>query len=128
MSAGNGLSTDLMGLGIPSQPATYIGASALTTIAGVGTAQSGAAAIPLGTTNVLATTAGGQTAFVLPSSMELEVAYSVTNSSSTTALVFPFSGGAINAAAGDASVNVAQNITRLFIRKSATRIVSFLAA
>ncbi len=128
MSTGNGLATDLMALSIPAQPATYIGASALTTIAGVGTAQSGGAAIPKGVTNVLATTSGGQTALVLPSTMELEVAYSVTNSSSTTALVFPFSGGAINAASTDASVNVAQNLTRTFIRKSQTRIVSFLSA
>jgi hypothetical protein len=42
--------------------------------------------------------------------------------------VFPPSGGAINAAAGDASVSIAVNITRLFVRKSATRWVSFLAA
>lgn len=128
MSNGNGLSTDLMGLGIPAQPATYIGSSALTTLAGVGTAQSGAKLIPQGVTNVLATTASSQTAFVLPSSMELEVAYVVTNSSSDAALVFPFSGGKINNASTDASVSISVNLARIFIRKSATRIVSFVAA
>lgn len=128
MSLGNGLSTDLMGLGLPAQQAVYVGSGAGTTLAGVGTSQSGAAAIVKGNTNVLATTASSQTAFVLPSDMELEVAYTVTNTSSTTALVFPFSGGAINAASGDASVSIAQNLARTFIRKSATRIISFLTA
>lgn len=127
MSIGNGLAVDLMGVGIAAQPATYIGASALTTIAGVGTAQGGVV-IPRTVTNVLATTSAGETALTLPADMELEVAYSVTNSSSTAALVFPFSGGAINAVAGDSSVSIGQNLTRLFIRKDATRIVSFLSA
>lgn len=122
------LAVDLMGVGLPQEQAVRIGTSNLTTIAGVGTAQTGGAAIPKDTTNVLATTAGGQTALVLPADAELEQWYSVTNSTATAALVFPPSGGAINAAAGDASVSVAVNITRLFVRKSATRWVSFLAA
>lgn len=122
------LAVDLMGVGLPQEQATRLGPSALTTIAGVGTAQSGGAAIPKWTTNVLATTAGGQTALVLPSDAELEQWYTVTNSSSTTALVFPPSGGAINAASADASVSVAQNLARIFIRKSSTRWISFLTA
>jgi len=122
------LAVDLMGVGLPQEQATRLGFSALTTIAGVGTAQVGAAAIPGQTNNVLATTAGGATAFVLPSDAELEVPYFVTNSSATAALIFPPSGGAINAAAADASVSIAQNLARIFIRKSATRWVSFLAA
>lgn len=122
------LAVDLMGVGLPQEQATRLGFSALTTLAGVGTAQSGGKAIPSSVNNVLATTAGGQTAFVLPSDAELEVPYMVTNSSSTTALVFPPSGGAINAASADASVTVAQNLARLFIRKSSTRWVSFLTA
>lgn len=122
------LAVDLMGVGLPQEQATRIGTSALTTLAGVGTAQVGGKAIPAQTTNVLATTAVGQTAFVLPSDAELEQWYSITNSTATAALVFPPSGGAINAAAGDASVSIAVNITRLFVRKSATRWVSFLAA
>lgn len=122
------LAVDLMGVGLPQEQATRIGTSDLTTIAGVGTAQSGGAAIPKWTTNVLATTAGGATAFVLPSTAELEQWYMVTNSSSTTALVYPPSSGTINAAAADASVSIAQNLARIFIRKSSTRWISFLAA
>lgn len=122
------LAVDLMGVGLPQTQAVRLGASALTTLAGVGTAQVGGKAIPAQTNNVLATTASGQTAFVLPSDAELEVPYSVTNSTSDAALIFPPSGGAINAASADASVSIAINLTRLFIRKSATRWVSFLAA
>lgn len=122
------LAVDLMGVGLPQEQAVRLGTSDLTTIAGVGTAQSGGAAIPAQTTNVLATTAGGQTALVLPADAELEIPYMVTNSSSTAALVYPPSGGAINAAGSNASVSIAQNLARIFIRKSATRWVSFLAA
>jgi len=122
------LSTDLMGVGMPSEQAIRLGTSALTTIAGVGTAQSGGAAIPVLVNNVLATTAGGATAFVLPSTAEIDVPYSVVNSSATTALVYPPTSGTINAAAADASVSIAQNLGRIFIRKSSTRWISFLTA
>lgn len=120
------LAVDLMGLGLPQEQSVRLGFSDLTTLAGVGTAQSGAAAIRVN--NTLATTAGGQTAFVLPSDAELEVPYLITNSSATTALVFPPTGGTINAAAANASVSIAQNLARMFIRKTSTRWVSFLTA
>lgn len=120
------LSQDLIGTGMAPEQASRLGLSVLTTISGVGTAQSGAAAINVN--NVLATTAVGQTAFVLPANAELELPYSVTNSSATAALVFPPTGGTINAGAANASVSIAQNLARIFIRKSATRWISFLAA
>jgi len=120
------LAVDLMGLGLAPEQATYLGSNSLTTQAGVGTAQVGAAAIV--SNNILATTAVGQTAFVLPASAPLEVPYIVTNSTATAALVFPPSGGTINAGAADASASIAQNLARIFIRKSATRWVSFLTA
>lgn len=122
------LSIDLMGVGIPQEQAVRLGFSDLTTLAGATTAQGTATAIPASINNVLATTAGGQTAFRLPSDAELEVPYLVTNSSATAALVFPPTGGTINAAAANASVSIAQNLARMFIRKSSTRWVSFLTA
>jgi len=122
------LAVDLMGVGLPQEQATRIGTSDLTTIAGVGTAQVGAAAIPAQTTNVLATTAVGQTALVLPADAELEQWYMVTNSTATAALVFPPTGGAINAAGANNAVPIATDLARIFIRKSSTRWVSFLAA
>ena len=119
------LAADLAGLGIPPEQAIRLGYTPAT-IAGVGTAQVGGAAI--NTNLVLATTSSGQTAFVLPSGAELMVPYIVVNTTSTAALIFPPSGGAINAAAADASVSIAQNLARIFLRVSTTRWISFLAA
>lgn len=120
------LSTDLMGVGLNSELALRLGSSALTTIAGVGTAQAGAAPIPQIVNNVLATTVGGQTAFRLPSNAEIGAPYFVLNSTATAALVFPPTSGTINAGAADASVSIAQNLGRFFMRLSANRWVSFL--
>ncbi len=120
------LTVDLMGVGLPQQQASRLGTTQISTLAGVGTAQTGAAAIT--TDNTLATTAGGATAFVLPSTTSIDNEIWVTNSSATAALVFPPSGGTINAAAADASVSIAQNLARVFIRKSSTRWISFLTA
>lgn len=122
------LAPDLGGLGLPMELANRIGYTALTSLTGVGTAQVGGTAIPNFTNNVSTVTAGGATAFVLPATAELEVPYMVTNPSATTALVFPPSGGSINAAGANASVGIAQFLARVFIRKSTNVWVSFLAA
>ncbi|MND34764.1 hypothetical protein D3C80_253860 [compost metagenome] len=119
------LATDLAGIGLAPEQALRLGYTK-TTKAGVGTAQSGAAAIS--TNLIVATTASGQTAFVLPSTAELMVPYIVVNTSATAALVFPPSGGAINAAGANASVSIAQNVSRVFYRVDTTRWISFLAA
>lgn len=122
------LAEDLMGSGIAQEAAVRLGYSRLTTLTGVGTAQVGGTAIPNFTNNVSTVTAGGQTAFVLPATAELEVPYFVYNPSATAATIFPPSGGKINAAATDASVSIAQFLSRVFIRKSTTVWQSFLAA
>jgi hypothetical protein len=119
------LSNDLTGIGMAPEQALRLGFQN-TAKAGVGTAQVGAAAIS--STLTTATTAVGQTAFVLPSNAELMVPYIVVNTSATAALVFPPSGGAINAAGANASVSIAQNLARTFYRVSTTRWISFLAA
>jgi hypothetical protein len=117
-----------MGIGLPAEQAARLGYGALTSITGVGTTQAGGTAISPTTNNVSTVTSGGQTAFVLPSAAELESLYFVYNPSATTALIFPQSGGKINAAATDASVSVAVNLSRIFIRKSTTVWQSILAA
>ncbi len=119
------LSADLVGIGMVPEQALRLG-YINTALAGVGTAQSGAAAIK--TNLITGTTASGQTAFVLPSNAELMVPYIVVNTSATAALVFPPSGGAINAAGSNASVSIAQNLARVFYRVSSTRWISFLTA
>lgn len=120
------LAVDLMGVGLPQEQATRLGLANPTTLAGVGTAQSGAAAIR--TTNTTLTTSSGQTAAILPSDAELYLAHLVRNSSSTAGLVFPPSGATINAASADASVSIAQNLARVFIRVGALTWISFLTA
>lgn len=126
--------TDLINLGLPDELARRLGfmdnnnrrAAPLTA---VGTAQVGAAAIKKNATWIELATAGGATACVLPSDAEILVPYLVqVITTSTTGLVFPPSGGKINAAAADASVNVAQFLPRLFFRLTATQWMSLLAA
>lgn len=121
------LAKDLVGIAMVPEQALRLGYTQAT-IAGVGTAQTGGAAIPKDTNLVVATTAGGQTALVLPSTAELMVPYIVYNSSSTTALVFPPSGGAINAAGANASVTVPVTLARMFMRLSSTQWMSWLTA
>lgn len=122
------LAVDLAGVGLPQELGARLGYSNLTSLTGVGVAQVGGTAIPNFVNNVSTVTAGGQTAFVLPSAAELEVPYFVYNPSATTALVFPPVGGSINAAGANASVGIAVNLSRIFIRKSSTVWQSFLAA
>lgn len=120
------LANDLAALGMAPELALLDGFNPVTQ-AGVGTAQGGSV-INEDTSWVNATTAGGQTAFTLPSAPVLYKPYVVRNTSSTTALVFPATGGAINAAGANNSVNVAQNLARIFIAVSATAWVSWVAA
>lgn len=112
------LSQDLTGLGLPPALADYLGVEIQLQLAGVGTSQSGAAAITKRVTTV--TTSSGQTAAVLPSSAPLGSVWEVYNESSTAALLFPPSGGAIDGGSADASVNIAQNKGRAVRRLSST--------
>ncbi len=81
-------------------------------VAGVGTAQTGAAALTGAINNV--TTAVGQTAVALPSKHAVGSPIIVVNASATAALVFPPSGGKINNGSADASFSVAQNKPTVF--------------
>ena len=108
----------LMGVGLPAEQAVQLGFT-VATIAGVGTAQSGGAAIGKNTF-VNATTSAGQTALVLPSSALIGDVIVVATTTATTALVFPQSGGAIQGGSTDASFSVATNKTAMFIKSSAT--------
>lgn len=109
------MANDLVGVGMPPQQAYRLGFTPVT-VAGVGTSQSGAAAIT--TTATLGTTAGGATAFVLPADAELWTGYFFVNTSATAALLFPPTGGAINGGSTNASISVAQNQSVLLFRTS----------
>lgn len=109
--------TTLMGVGIPDVAAKKLG-NTIRTIAGVGTAQTGAAALTVN--SVIATTSGGATAFVLTTTWEIGDTVTVYNSSATTALIYPQSGGAIDGGSTDASVTITQNGSRTFQRMTST--------
>ena len=114
-----GLSSDMMGLGMPAALANLVGDTIPASVAGVGTAQSGATPLT-GTINQV-TTSAGQTAFLLPSTQPLGTSVNVYVSTSTAALVFPPSGGNINEGAANASFSVAQSRVASFVRVSATK-------
>lgn len=86
--------------------------SSVDAVTGVGTAQSGAAALT-GAINIV-TTSAGQTAVLLPSSHPPGSPLLVRVTSATAALVFPPTGGTINGGSANASFSVAQNKPTLF--------------
>jgi hypothetical protein len=105
---------NLMGVGFSSAQAGAVGLTPSATVAGAGTAQkTDSAAITA--SNLLAlglnivTTAGGQTAVQIPSTMPVGGEMWINNTSATAALLFPPSGGTINGGSADASFSVAQN-------------------
>lgn len=107
----------LMQVGIADKAAILLGNTGRT-IAGIGTAQSGAASITVN--SALLTTAGGATAFVLATTWEVQDDVTVFNTSATTALLYPQSGGAFNGGSTDASISIAQNVGVLLRKVSAT--------
>jgi len=107
----------LIGLGMPAAVARQVGTT-VQTLAGVGTAQTGAKAITVN--YALLTTSGGATAFVLFDSWAIGDSVTVCNTSATAALVFPNSGSAIDGGSADASVSVAQNESRTFTKTTST--------
>jgi hypothetical protein len=109
----------LVQVGTPDQLANRIG-NTLRTIAGVGTAQTGAASITPNSNCVLGTTAGGATAFVASTAWQVGDSFTFFNTSATTALVYPQSGGAINGGSTNASISVAQNTGVELLKTSST--------
>ena len=91
---------------------TAAGSTAVDTVAGVGTAQSGSAALTGLVNNV--TTAVGQTGVLLPANRGVGNPVIVGVSTATAATVFPPTGGAINNGSANASFSVAQNKPTLF--------------
>jgi len=117
---------NLMGVGFSAVQAVGMGGVTQTTVAGATTAQATAAS--MGTADVvLGTTAASQTAFLCP---DMNVGESIlfVNTSSTTALLFPVTGAAINGGSANASINIAQNKPTLIFRTSATAFYALIGA
>lgn len=95
---------DLMGLGMPPALANRLGNNP-TSVAGVGTTQTGAATIQSSVT--LATPTSSNTAFILNLGSSTGRPFYVWNQSATiTAIIFPPSGGSINGEAANIGVDV----------------------
>lgn len=88
-------------------------ASPTSAVTGVGTSQSGSAALT-GAFNVV-TTSAGQTAVQLPASYPAYTPLIVRVTSATAGLVFPPTGGTINGGSANASLSVAQNKPTIFM-------------
>jgi hypothetical protein len=110
-------SGELIGLGMAPKLSGLVGnlPSAKT---GVGTAQ--ATATPITTNFTVLTTAGGATAFLLPTVPAGAGPYFLFTATSTTAVIFPPVGGSIQGAATDAKFDLAQNKGALFYKISST--------
>lgn len=119
------LTTDLVGLGMASELASRLG-NTPATIAGVGTAQTGAAQLTSSMANL--TTTGGATAFVFRSTTSLTRLFFLCNTSATTALIYPPSGGTIQGGAQDAAFSLAQNKSAIIWRFSTTLWIPLLTA
>ncbi len=107
-----GSAATLVNLGIAPLPAEVIGDTISQNIAGIGTAQVGAAVLT-GTVNTV-TTASSQTAFILKAHNAGRRVL-VWNQSATAAAVFPPTGATINTSSANASFSVAQNKVTEFI-------------
>lgn len=102
------LTIDLIGAKMPPAHADRLGVVILLAVAGVGTAQGGSSPVLTNTVTTV-TTASGQTAFTLDPLCSIGNVREVYNTSATTALIFPETGGTINGGSANASVSLAQN-------------------
>lgn len=115
----------LIGIGAPALWANQVGFTVSSKTA-AGTTQAAATLI---TTNLtLVTTAGGADSVRLPPTAIGDGPYIVAAISSTTAQVFPPTGGTIQGGSTDAAFNVAQNKTAMFFKTTATAWVVNLSA
>ena len=97
-------SAELIGLGVPPAQAKSLGFPTPPTLAGVGTAQVGAAAITRTMTIVTAT--GGATAFVMPAVIPGSGPFVIYNSSGTSALIYPGASKTFNGGSADAALTL----------------------
>lgn len=116
------LANDLMGAAMPWGQAQLLG-DTIVTLAGAGTTQGAGTTIVPGNTIVLGTTAGGALAFTISASWPLATPLQFTNTSSTTASLFPPTGAAINGGSTNAAISVPQNVTVELTRVSTTSFV-----
>lgn len=100
------LAIDLMGAGLPAEPATLLGQSVLTAVTAAGTTAGTATALTASQTQI--TSAAGATGVILPATATLTRLFFVRNLIASTAAlnVYPPTGGRINNLAANAPLIV----------------------
>ncbi len=116
---------NLIGVGVPPAQARRLGFNP-TTLAGVGTAQVGAAAISQNMTTVTAT--GGATAFVMPADIPGGGPFIIYNSSGTSALIYPGAGKTFNGGSADAALTLPTLRSLMIHKTDATNWTAFFNA
>jgi len=121
------LDRDLMGVGFADKQAQLVGAPATTAVTAAGTTS--ADATVLGTqTKMVTGTFTGADGIRLPTNMKLNDPYWVFNSSGSTGLVYPPTGGALNGGSTDAGLSMTTKKVAQFIRLSTNVVIYNLTA
>jgi hypothetical protein len=116
---------ELIGLGEAPKLAGCIG-NVVSTKAGIGTTQAGAA--PITTNFTILTPAGGALAYLLPTVPAGSGPYFMSNMTATPASIFPPVGGTIQGAAANIVFSIATLKTAAFYKTTATAWVAILSA
>lgn len=118
-------SQTLIGVGVPPAQAARLGFTTRT-LAGVGTAQVGGAAITTNMTTL--TTSSGQTAFVMPAAIPGSGPFLVYNSTTTSALIYPGASKTFNGGSADAALTLPTLRSLVIFKTDATNWVAFFNA
>lgn len=118
---------DLVGLGMSAQMADYQGFEPLAVTA-AGTAVGTATGLPENASFVNVTTAASQDGIKFHNNWPLGRPVIVVNPNATTANIYPPTGANWNGGSTDATITLAQNKVRMFIRYSTTLCYSILTA
>jgi hypothetical protein len=119
--------TDLVGLGVPPQLANRTGMEP-ESVTAAGTATGTATVMHPTVQFVALTTASSQDGVRFNDNWPLGTLVVVCNPAATTANIYPPTGGKWNGGTTDATITLAQNKVRLFIRFSTTLCYSILTA
>lgn len=114
------LTTDLLGVGIPAEPAKRIGINAIQSVTAAGSTAADATVL-LKAQNFVNLTATGADGIKLPSDAALNQPYYVYNSSGSTGKVYPPTSGTLNGGtATSGSLSLTTLKTAFFMRYSST--------
>lgn len=121
------LDKDLMGVGFADKQASNVGMAANLAVTAAGTSSTDATVLG-GQNKVVTMTATGADGIRLPATMKLNDPYWVYNSSGSTGIVYPPTGGALNGGSTDAGLSMATKKVAIFMRLSTNVVIYDLTA